>query len=381
MEYQRCARGLWDTTIPGIRFDEEGVSNFAKMQESLMAQYPRGAEGLKVWEGLVDEMKRAGKNRKYDCIIGISGGTDSCYLLHVAHEYGLRVLAYNLDNGWSSDIAVKNIKTMTNALNYDLETYVLNYEDVKIALKSYLLAGLPWVDSPTDLAIKAIFYKLAVRENIKYTLNGGDFRSEGKQPLLWTYSDAHQFKYLVKRFFNRRLKNYPKLTLTDWVYYGLIKKVKVIRPLYFLPYEKKLAKELLKEKYGWVDYGGHHHENIFTKFIMSYWLPVKFGIDKRIITMSAQILSGEIKRENAIQSIKITPFDPYNIEKDISYVIKKLDLKQSEFDTAFKGRNRYFNDYPSYYPMIKRFSKLGKMIAGKIFSFKPGIFESIDQGI
>jgi hypothetical protein len=326
-------------------------------------------------------MKHDGRKKRYDCIIGISGGTDSSYLLHISKEWGLRVLAVNLDNGWSSDIAVKNIKVVTTALNYDLETHVIEYEEVKTVLKSYIFACLPWVDSPTDMAIKSALYKAASREGIKYILNGADFRSEGKQPLSWTYSDAKQLKYIVKKFSNTKLKTYPTLSLNMLVYYGMFKNIKIVRPLYFLPYEKKSAKLLLQEKYGWIDYGGHHHENIFTKFIISYWLPVKFGIDKRIITYSAQVLSGELSRDEAVILVDKPSFDEQKVEDDIAYVLKKLELSRELFDKAFNAKNKFYFDYPSTYPLIIRFAKLGKAITNRIFRFKPGIFETMDQEI
>jgi len=377
-----CKLGLWNSSIPGIKFDDQGVSNYAKMQLSLMEQYPRGEKGMANWEKLVEKMKTDGKGKQYDCIVGVSGGTDSSYLLHIAKEYALRVLVVNLDNGWSSDIAVKNIKAMTSALNYDLETYVINYEEVIGVLRAYILASLPWIDAPTDIAIKSALYKISAREGVKYILNGSDFRSEGKQPLAWTYSDTKQLRYLVKNFSpETKLKTFPLQPLNSWVYYGFIKKIKVIRPLYFLPYEKNKAKKILKEKYGWLDYGGHHHENIFTRFAIAYWLPMKFGIDKRIITFSAQILSKAISIEEALIQINKPPFIIDSIEDDISYVIKKLKLDRKDFDKAFKAENKFFYDYPSYYPLIKKFSGLGKTLSMKIFEFKPGIFEAIEQNI
>lgn len=380
-DYKQCKKGLWDTTVPGIKFDEEGVSNYCRMQESLMHQYPRGEKGMQDWNAIVEKMKRDGKGKKYDCVIGISGGTDSSYLLHVAHEYGLRVLAVFLDNGWSSNIAVTNIQVVTTALNYDLETFVINYEEVKSVLRSYILAGLPWIDSPTDTAIKSVLYKAAAREGLKYALNGGDFRSEGKQPLLWTYSDSRQLDYIIKKFSPDKIKTYPRLSLVQLMYFGLFRKIKAVRPLYYLPYEKKTAKKMLTEKYGWIDYGGHHHENIFTKFAISWWLPVKFGIDKRIITYSAQVLSGEISREEAQKILHQPAYDSATIDSDKDYILKKLDLSKENFEKAFRQKNKYFYDYPSWYPMIKKFSKAGKVLAGKLFGFKPGIFEAIDQGI
>ena len=150
-------------------FDESGVSNYAKLYDRLVKEFPRGTKGKEDWSKLVSSMKNS-RNKAYDCIIGISGGTDSSYLLHLAKNEGLRPLAVNLDNGWSSDIAVKNIKTMTDALQIDLETYVIDYEEIKDLLRSYILAELPWVDTPTDLAIKSVLYKIAAREKIKYVM-------------------------------------------------------------------------------------------------------------------------------------------------------------------------------------------------------------------
>lgn len=376
-----CSKGIWDDTIPGIEFDENGVSNYCKMQESLMRMYPQGSEGEKKWEEYVKLIRKNGKNKKYDCVIGISGGTDSSYLLHLAKQYELRPLAVNLDNGWNSDIAIKNIKKITDKLDIDLETYVIDYEEVKTVLKSYILAGLPWIDSPSDMAIKATMYHYCIKENIKYVLNGADFRTEGKQPLLWTYSDAKQLNHLVKKFFNIRLKSFPYLSFHKLLYIGLIKGIKPIKPYYFLNYSKNYAKEFLEKEYGWEYYGEHHHENIYTKFVISYWLPEKFGIDKRIITYSAQILNGDISRAEALNLISKPAYDPESIEKDIEYVLKKLDLSRENFEKVFKSDNNYFPNYPSYYPMIKKYSNIGLYISKKIFENKPGIFEAIDQGI
>lgn len=382
MDKKTCSKGIWDSSVPGIKFDNEGVSNFAKMQLSLMAQYPRGEKGLHDWEKIVEIMKKEGIGKKYDCIIGMSGGTDSSYLLHIAKEYKLRALAVTVNNGWNSTIADKNIKLITSALNYDIQTHIINEKEAIGILKAYMFASLPWIDSPSDIAIKSTLYKVAAREGIKYVLNGSDFRSEGKQPLSWTYSDTKQLKYLVKKFSPEiKLKTFPLQPLHSWFYYGFIKKIKVIRPLYFLPYKKKDAKVLLKEKYGWIDYGGHHHENIFTKFVIQYWLPVKFGIDKRLITLSAQVMSDEITREEALLLINEPTYNSQTIEEDINYVLNKIKLNRDEFNNILKSENKYFYDYPSYYSLLKKFSRLGKLISQKIFGFKPGVFEAIDQNI
>lgn len=373
-EHQICARGVWDSTVPGISFDEQGISNYAKMYDQLCHTFPRDEEGKAKWAQIVAEMKRKGKGKKYDCIVGVSGGTDSSYLLHlIKKEYGLRPLAVNLDNGWSSDIAVQNIKKVTQALDIDLETYVIDYEEVKSVLRAYMKAGLPWVDGPTDIAIRAILIKTAMREKLKYVLHGADFRSEGKQPSEWTYSDAKQLLHVVKTFENKKLKTYPYQKLSSIVYSNIIKKVKTYRPFYYLPYNKKEAQAFLIKTYDWTYYGGHHHENIFTRFAIAYWLPKKFNIDKRIITFSAQILNGELNRTDALQALKEPPYDVELMEKDKAFAIKKLGLTEAEFDKIWNAPNHYYWDYPSYMPLLNNYFKLSKSFLNFLFPTTPTI--------
>jgi N-acetyl sugar amidotransferase len=368
---QICSIGVWDGSIPDITFDENGKSSYCNLQEKLINDYPRGEVGLEKWNQLVKNIKRKGNGKKYDCIVGVSGGTDSSYLLHLCRGFGLRVLAVNLDNGWSSNIAVTNIKKMTTALNYDLITYVINYEEVKTVLRAYIKASLPWVDSPTDLAIKAALYKTAVKEKIKYILNGSDFRTEGKQPFIWTYSDSRQYHYLIKKFESTKTPNYPILSFRQLAWYGIFMGIKVIRPFYFLEYSKKDAQEKLKELYNWDYYGGHHHENTFTKFIIAYWLPEKFGIDKRKISLSAQVMNGDLTRDEAISIINQKPYDPDEIESQIEYVCKKLGLTRNDFDFCFNATNKFFWDYPNNHKLIYGNRKLFSWISSMTMLYKP----------
>jgi N-acetyl sugar amidotransferase len=368
---QICSRGVWDESVPNISFDENGVSNYALLYDALVEAYPRGEKGKSDWKTLVTKIKASGKGKSYNCIIGVSGGTDSSYLLHIAKEQGLRPLAVNLDNGWNSDIAVKNIKKMTTALGIDLETYVIDYEEIKDLLKCYIYAGMPWIDMPTDLAIKAILYKIAAREGVKYILRGNDFRSEGSQPTEWTYGDGKQLKYLHRKFGKVPLKTFPNYTISSLIYFGALRKIKSIYPFYFLEYNKNLAQEFLISNYGWQYYGGHHFENIFTRFVMSYWLYEKFGIDKRKITLSAQVLSGEINRESALESIMEIPYNKDEIDGVLNYLTKKLDLTRDEFDIQFQSPNHSFHDYPSYNYIFNTMSRVANPILKLIFSNKP----------
>ena len=377
--FQRCTKGLWDTTVPGIKFDNDGVSNYCHIHENLMKAFVRGDEGENKWMQQVAQIKQKGKNKKYDCIIGVSGGTDSSYLMHMAIKWGLRPLAVNLDNGWSSYISVNNIKKITTALKIDLETYVISYEEVKDVLRSFVLAGLPWVDAPTDYAIMSVLYKIAKREGVKFILTGNDFRSEGKQLTEWTYTDKRQIKYLHRLFGREKLKTFPLISIFNLMYLGFFLKIKTIAPFNYVEYQKKEAQKVLNELYGWEYYGGHHHENLFTKFVMAYWLPEKFSIDKRLITLSAQIISGEITRDEGLSLISKSSFNKEKIEEEKIYVIKKLGFTEEEFKKIWKSPNKTFRDYKSNYPLISRFTKIMIPIIGLILPQKPKIFFEMEE--
>lgn len=373
-EYRICSRGIWDTTVPGISFDENGISNYAKMLQKLIELNPEGMVGNTYWENIVDRMKEHGKGKKYDCIIGVSGGTDSSYLMYIAKmKYGLRPLAVNMDNGWSSEIAVQNIKKITTALEIDLETYVIDYEEVKAVFRAYIKAALPWIDGPTDNAIKAVLFKIAEREQLKFVINGSDFRSEGKQPSEWTYTDSKQMLYLIKKYEGTKLKTYPYQSLIGMINSSLVKGIKDYRPFNHIEYEKKPAQKFLTSEYGWKYYGGHHHENIFTRFAIGYWMPKKFGIDKRIITLSAQVLTGQISREIALEIMKHPPYDIDKMERDKEYVIKKLNLTKEEFDYSWNRKNKYYWDYPSHMPLFEKYFKLSKTFLRRFFPTPPTI--------
>ncbi len=374
---QICKKGIWDETIPNIKFNAQGVSNYCLFQEKMMNDYPRGEVGKVAWSKLVTQIKNNTSTKKYNCIIGVSGGVDSSFLMHLCLQEGLKPLAVHLDNGFNSEISVSNITKITRALNIDLVTHVVNYEEIKDLFKVYMKGSLPWIDAPTDLAIKATMYNVAIKQGIKYIIRGNDFRSEGKQPKEWTYTDSRQLKYLHTKFGSGiKLKTYPMQSFFKMIYAGFIKKIKDVRPFYYIEYNKQDAKKLLMSVYDWKDYGGHHHENLFTKFAMAYWLPKKFNIDKRKINVSAQILSSAITREEGLNSIQ-QPFDSNeNLEELKSYVLKKLGITHQEFDEIIKTPNNNYTYFPSNYNLIYKNVKYFKWIITKLYNFKPMSIDS-----
>jgi len=344
----------------------------------MMKQYPRGEKGEKDWKDIVERMKNNVSKDGYHCVVGVSGGVDSSYLMWVLKEEGLNPLAVNLDNGFNSEIAVQNIYKVTKQLSIDLETYVIDYEEIRDLNRAYLRAALPWVDTPTDMAIKAVMHKLAIQEGIKFIIRGNDFRSEGKQPKEWTYSDSKQLKYIHKKFGDGvKLKTYPMLSLSRMIYGAFFKSIIDIRPLYYLDYNKQDAKQMLIKEFDWKDYGGHHHENLFTKFVMAYWLPKKFNIDKRLINLSAQVLSGAMSRDEALRLIH----EPFASEKELedlrTYIVKKLDFSEDEFQKIWDSENKKTFDYPSHYNLIYGLVKYFSPIIKKVYAYKPmSIMES-----
>lgn len=348
-----CSRCVADTTIPNIQFDKKGVCNFCYVHDEMEKEYPQGREGQKKLAKIVAEIKEAGKGKKYNCVVGVSGGRDSTYLLYMATKLGLKPLAVHFDNGWDSEIAVSNIKNALASLNLDLETYVVNWEEFKDLQISFLKASVSDAEIPTDVGILGILYRVAAKENIKYVLNGHSFRTEGVMPLEWTYMDGRYIKSVQDKFGHLPLKTFPNFSWWDLFYFTFIKRIKIVPLLNLVSYKHSVTQKILTEKVGWRYYGGHHHESYYTNFFQSYYLNKKFGIDKRKIEYSALIRSGQMKRKQALAEIKKTPY-PYD-EETVNYIISKLWLTKAAFLKIMKNPNKSFRDYQTYYPIIKKF--------------------------
>ncbi len=352
MNTMTCKRCIMNTTVPDIEFDETGVCNYCKKQDEMEKRFPQGKEGLTNFEKIFDDIKARGKGKEYDCIVGVSGGVDSTYTLYQTVKMGLRPLAVLFDNGWCSEIAVSNIKNAIDKLGVDLETYVVDWEEFKAILISFLNASVPDADIPTDIGIKSTLYRIANKNKIKYIITGGNFRTEGQMPRKWSYMDGRYIRSVYKMFSSQKLKCFPNLTMADYFNYIFIKRIKVIRILNYLEYNKSQIKKIITEELNWRDYGGKHYESIYTRFNQTKMRYFKFGIDPRLVEYSALVRSGQISRDLALETVQQPPIDNTQLERDVEYVIKKLGLSNKEFDEFFTLPAKTFEEYPTYYPFI-----------------------------
>lgn len=348
-----CSRCLYDTTIPDIHFDERGVCNFCAIHDVMERLYPLDEQGKAKLHRLVERIKRDGRGKPYDCVIGVSGGRDSTYTLYTAIHLGLRPLAVHFDNGWNSEIAVSNIQNAIKKYNIDLVTVVADWEEFKDLQVAFLKASVSDAEIPTDVAIHAVLHDVAAKEGIRYILIGHSFRTEGIVPKGWTYMDGRYLNSVHRRFGHTRITSFPNITLSSLFYYSMVKGIRVIPILNYFPYDKKKAGKELEAEVEWVDYGGHHHENLYTLFFQSYLLPRKFGIDKRKLALSARVRSGQMSRTEALHEIQKEPY-PYEVST-LEYTLSKLGLTQAEFDVIMNAPIKTYRDYPTYYPLIRAF--------------------------
>ncbi len=377
-EHRVCTKCLIDSTVPGVLFDEEGVCNYCKLHKILEGTWQIGKEGEKTLNALVGQIKKTGKGKQYDCVVGVSGGTDSTYLLYLVKKLGLRPLAVNFDNGWTSLIANDNIKKVVSKLDVDLITYIVDWEEFSDILRSFLYASLPWPDAPTDIAITSILYRTAAEHGIKSVIVGNNFRTEGKMPTEWTYSDGRTIKHVQKKYGTKPIKTFPNLTLPLFAYYSVIRGIKLLRILNYIDYHKDRARELLERELEWQYYGGHHYESIYTRFAYSYILPKKFGIDKRIITHSALVRSGEISREEGLKKLQEEPYTKDKLDEDLEYVTKKLNLTHEEFLHIMALPPKTFHDYPSYYPIFQKLLPLVRLVLKLALPWTPPMLHEMD---
>ncbi len=349
--YQICTNCVMERPIPRLRFDGKGrCDHCASFYKSVLPKWQPNEAGRKVLEKKIEQIKKAGAGKDFDCIIGISGGADSSYLTYLAKvEFGLRPLVFHVDGGWNSQIAVNNIEKLIDNLGLELFTEVIDWKEMRDLQLAFFKSGVPHIDLPQDHAFFATMYKFAEKHRVKYILTGGNISTECvRNPLDYFYygTDLWQIRDIHGKFGQAPLVNFPLSgILRHKVYLRYFKGIEVVKPLDYLPYIKKDAMKLLSDRFGWQIYARKHFESRFTKFYEGYWLPVKFGFDTRRVQYSSLILTGQMTREEALADLAQLPYDEKTIAHDFEYISTKLGISVAELQGYMDAPRKSYKDY------------------------------------
>lgn len=355
--YQVCSRCVMDTTDPDITFDEQGVcSHCAYFENSIKPAWAGPEKGAPLLEEMIARVKAYGRGKPYDCIIGLSGGVDSSYCAVKAAEWGLRPLVVHVDAGWNSELAVMNIEQICKRLGFDLVTHVVDWEEMQDMQLAFLRSNLANQDVPQDHAFFAALYGYAEQAGIKYVINGSNFATESILPSSWGYDamDATHIKAIHKRFGRRKRGNFPIVSFFDlFIKYPRILRMEVLRPLNYIAYSKEKAITVLERDFGWRYYGGKHFESRWTRFFQAYYLPHKFGYDKRKAHLSSLVLGGEMTRDQALEELRKPLYESKMLTEDKAYVAKKLGITLAEFEELLAQPPRHYSEFANHQRKMK----------------------------
>ncbi|MFC4346742.1 N-acetyl sugar amidotransferase [Kordiimonas lipolytica] len=349
--YQICTNCVMDTTDSAITFDEYGVCDHCRdFEKNVKPNWHPDEQGRAALSAIISEVRKVGKGHDFDCILGLSGGLDSSYMLHLlVKEFDLRPLVFHVDGGWNSDLAVNNIQMLVDKLGLDLFTEVIDWEDMRDFQLAFFKSGISQIDIPQDHAFFATLYKFANKYNVKHIMNGGNISTECiRNPLEWLYygTDMWLINDIRKRFCTRPLKNYPfSSILSHKLYLRYLRQVKVVRPLNYMPYTKEVAMKTLRDEYGWRAYPQKHFESRFTKFFEGYWMPTRFGFDTRKVQYSSLVVTHQMTREEALEKLKVPAYDPDTIEDEFAYIAKKLGITIDELRHYHTMPLKSYKDY------------------------------------
>src|SRR6266568_360182 len=349
--YQICANCIMDTTDSNITFDERGWCDYCdNYYKNIVPNWHTDEIGAAMLQRDIDKIRRKGREKSHDCVIGISGGVDSSYLTYLAvKKLGLRPLLLHVDAGWNSQEAVHNIERLVDALGLDLHTEVVDWLEMQDLQLAFFKAGVPHLDTPQDHAFFAALYNFAARHGIKYIVTGANYSTECvREPLEWHYhaSDRAQLEDIHRRFGRRPLKRFPRADILKYkIYYRFVKGVQVVKPLDFVPYRKEEAMQELVDLFGWQRYAHKHYESRFTRFYEGYWLPTRFGYDKRRAHFSSLILTNQLTRDEALNRIAQPAHDPSTIAQEFEYIATKLDIGADELRSLMGIPKKTYRDY------------------------------------
>lgn len=351
MKYTICSSCIMDTSDSRISFDEKGVCDHCNdFYTNVKPNWHTDERGKHKLNELVAKIKADGVGRDFDCILGMSGGVDSSYMLHYAiKELGLRPLVFHVDGGWNTELAENNIRVMVEKLGVKLHTQVIDWDEMKDFQLAFFKSGVPHIDIPQDHAFIATLYNYAYEHGIKYILNGGNISTECvRNPMEFLYygTDMAQLKDVMRRFGKVEMKTYPFSSIFKHkIYLRYIKKIQVVRPLDLIPYHKEDALALLASEYGWTPYPQKHFESQFTRFFEAYWLPERFGFDTRRVQFSSLILTGQMTRDEALEQMNSPAYNPDTIEDDFNAIAEKLEITSDELRGYFTMPKKFYWDY------------------------------------
>jgi N-acetyl sugar amidotransferase len=365
--YQICNQCVMDTSDSLIKFDSNGLCDHCiNFQKNIKPNWKTGNIAKSKLDKIINIIKKDGKNKEFDCIIGISGGIDSSYLLYYAKEVlGLRPLAFSVDTGWNLNVAVENIEKVVRGLNMDLSTEIINWSEMKDLQLSFFKSQVPYQDIPQDHIIFSALYNFAVKNKIKHVLTGGNFSTECiREPLEWVYqNDLKMIKDIHKRFGNKPLKSLPMTSMFKYkIFYRFFKGMRVHRILDLIPYKKNDAIDTLKLKFDYEPYPNKHFESIFTRFYEGYWLIEKFGYDKRRAHFSSLILTDQLSRETALSILELPPYEKFKARQDLDYICKKLGIPNDEFLKLMNMENKNYRDYKNSSSLISFAVKIAQFL-------------------
>ena len=349
--YRQCTKTVMDNIAdPDVRFDSNGVCNYYYDYQVEEKKYVfTGEQGTKKLEEFIARIKTHGRGKRYDCLIGLSGGVDSTYVAYLAKQHGLRPLAVHLDNGWDSELAIKNVENIITRCGFDLFSLVIDWEEFRDIQLAYLYASVVDIEVVSDHAIFASMYKLAKEHATGYILSGTNIVTEYIMPPSWLYDkmDWTNLKDIHSRYGKVKLKTYPYFDFKKSVYYNNVLRLNPVSILNYVPYNKKIVKEIIQKELDWRDYGGKHYESQFTKFYQAYILPEKFHIDKRKAHLSTLICSNQMTREEAMAELEKPLYDPAQLQSDKEYVMKKFGLSPEEFDKIMQSPVKKHSEFKS----------------------------------